>query len=132
MIREIDRLVIADQIVPTHGYSGHVPLFPAIAIPLREKSKFECPAEHLAQFASLIPKVTKLLTIGWRAAENHFLSLLRNRSPLSAVAIAATEAEANETINRMRAFGVGITQQKAWSGFSDTIGNGLLHDFFAS
>ncbi len=50
--------------------------FPAIAIPLEEKSKFECPAIHIETLASMIPKVDKILVIGWRATESLFLELL--------------------------------------------------------
>jgi SIR2-like domain len=53
------------------------PVFPAIAIPVDKKSTFECPQEHLGELVALLPKVTKLLLIGWRATEAHFLALLK-------------------------------------------------------
>jgi hypothetical protein len=53
------------------------PVFPAIAIPVDKKSHFECPQEHLDELTALLPKVTKLLLIGWRATEAHFLELLK-------------------------------------------------------
>jgi len=51
-------------------------LFPAIALPLEAKTTFECPEGHLTMLQSLLPQTTKLLTIGWRATERHFLKLL--------------------------------------------------------
>lgn len=57
------------------------PIFPAIAIPVDRKSIFECPQEHLDELAALLPKVTKLLLIGWRATEAHFLALLKTLKP---------------------------------------------------
>src|SRR5216684_2650665 len=49
-------------------------LFPAIAIPVVQKSAFECPADHVAALMKCIPEVTKLLIIGWRGTEQHFVS----------------------------------------------------------
>lgn len=108
-----------------------MPLYPAIAIPVTEKGTFECPATHVSMLTTLIPKVTKLLTIGWRGTENHFLELLRNQGPMTAVAVAGSEPEASETINQLRSKGVSIIQEVALAGFSDTIGDGKLYDFFA-
>ena len=55
---------------------------PAIAIPLNKKQTFECPNEHLTELVAFLPKVTKILVVGWKGAEDHFLTLLRkNLSP---------------------------------------------------
>ena len=54
-----------------------VGLFPAIAIPVQRKDEFECPKEHLDLIRSLLPKVSKILFIGWKAQEDHFLRMLR-------------------------------------------------------
>jgi hypothetical protein len=51
--------------------------FPAIAIPLERKTAFECPKFMIDDFKSVLPQVSKILTIGWRATEAHFLSLLK-------------------------------------------------------
>jgi hypothetical protein len=50
-------------------------LFPALAIPVDTKSKFEFPQSHLHVLVDSIPKVDRLVTIGWRASEHHFLDL---------------------------------------------------------
>ena len=72
------------------------PLFPAIAIPVDKKSLFECPQEHIDQLATILPEVTRLLLIGWRATEAHFLELLRKRlTPgIRLYTVAASEMEA--------------------------------------
>jgi hypothetical protein len=82
------------------------PVFPAIAIPVEKKARFECPAEMLEGLAELLPRVSKLLAIGWRATETHFLGLLGNRLtglrggvPLHIVA--GSKAEAEETQARI-------------------------------
>jgi hypothetical protein len=51
--------------------------FPALAIPVEKKSEFVCPAEHLSELAAVIPKVTRIITIGWRATEQNFLTMLK-------------------------------------------------------
>lgn len=61
------------------GITVHKPMFPAIAIPVEKKRSFECPAEMLEALAELLPSVSKLLVIGWRATEAHFLNMLGSR-----------------------------------------------------
>lgn len=59
------------------GVVGGKPVFPAIAIPVEKKSAFECPQHMLDELIALLPKVSKILVIGWRATEAHFLALLK-------------------------------------------------------
>jgi hypothetical protein len=49
---------------------------PAIMVPIYKKSSFECPREHLNNLINYLPHVDKILAIGWRAKEAHFMSLL--------------------------------------------------------
>lgn len=49
---------------------------PALAVPVYRKSEFECPPEHIEALRSLLPKVDRLLVIGWRATEQNFIELL--------------------------------------------------------
>jgi SIR2-like domain len=49
---------------------------PAIAIPINSKSHFECPSSHLTNLIQYLPQVDKILAIGWRAKESHFMTLL--------------------------------------------------------
>jgi hypothetical protein len=51
--------------------------FPAIAIPVESKRNFECPPSQLEELVALLPQVSKILVIGWRATEAHFLALLK-------------------------------------------------------
>jgi hypothetical protein len=59
------------------GLFNHRPVFPAIAVPVERKQTFECPAYMIEDLVALMPQVTKMLVIGWRATEAHFLALLR-------------------------------------------------------
>ena len=51
--------------------------FPAIAIPLLRKDRFECPEEHIDRLKEMLPKLTHLLLIGWRGVEDNFLDMIR-------------------------------------------------------
>jgi hypothetical protein len=50
--------------------------FPALAIPLESKTTFECPNPQVETLRECLAKVTKIITIGWRATEQHFLKCL--------------------------------------------------------
>jgi hypothetical protein len=54
------------------------PLFPAIAIPVESKAEFECPDNHFALLQQSVKETTKILIIGWRGMDAHFLELLLN------------------------------------------------------
>jgi SIR2-like domain len=56
---------------------GRVPVFPAIAIPVEKKSMFECPNYMIEELKSVLPHITEMILIGWRATEEHFLELLK-------------------------------------------------------
>ena len=64
--------------------SGGLPqegvFLPALALPVETKSDFQCPKEHVEALGDMIPHVTKLLVIGWRASEKHFLQLFASKA----------------------------------------------------
>jgi len=51
---------------------------PALAIPIQTKQVFECPLTHLQHLKERLPHVDKLLIVGWRGMDQHFVSLLRD------------------------------------------------------
>jgi len=70
---------------------------PAIAVPLRRKSHFECPPAHVEALRALLPRVRMLLTIGWSASDEHvFTDLLtpglQNLDLLTVVGADATDS----------------------------------------
>jgi hypothetical protein len=73
-----DHFVVCDPSTMRSPDIGHT-LFPAIAIPVEKKSTFECPQSMLEELANLLPRVSKILVIGWRATEKRFLDMLGNR-----------------------------------------------------
>lgn len=61
----------------TMGVADGRPVFPAIAIPVEKKDKFACPQALIDRLVDDLPAVSKILVIGWRATEAHFLGLLK-------------------------------------------------------
>ena len=94
-LQALNRFVICDP--SSMGVFNERPIFPAIAIPVEKKQEFQCPPDMLESLRSSLPHVTKIITIGWRATEGHFLKLLKeNLRPgvyLSIVAGNQREAE---------------------------------------
>lgn len=112
------------------GKSDELPLIPALAIPVVNKQEYECPKLHLEVLDSCLPQITKLLVVGWRASEQHFLQRLALglKHELQVMVVSGSPADAEETINnlavaRMRVIG---RYQKAEAGFSDfTVGRAI-------
>ncbi len=81
---------------------------PALAIPVVAKSEFVCPLNHLEALRVLLPRVTHIAAVGWRAAEEHFLTLLREhvQKHVAITAVCGNEVESEKTLERMRVAGV--------------------------
>jgi hypothetical protein len=81
---------------------------PALAIPVVSKSEFVCPSSHIAALCALLPQVTHIAAIGWRAAENHFLVLLGRHLPkdVAVTSVCGNETESKEILGRIGAAGV--------------------------
>jgi len=96
---------------------------PALAIPVVTKSDFVCPTSHLNHLSALIPSVTKILTIGWRGAEQHFLKMLSEnlKTEVSVMVVCGTEEAGAETSERLRSAGVHGGFRVFPGGFSDFI-----------
>lgn len=71
-------LVVSDIMF---GGRPNQPWHPAIAIPLDRGKTFVCPRKHLDRLSSDLNEVTRVLIVGWRATEQHFLALLQDRLP---------------------------------------------------
>jgi len=77
--------------------------FPAIAIPVEKKSDFMCPPEHFQIIGNLLTSVNKIITLGWRAQEQHFLKMLHSRltglpKDLDLMIVSGSAAGATETL----------------------------------
>ena len=73
--------IISDRFVVCNagnmGLADGCPVFPAIAIPVERKQEFQCPPRMVDVLINLLPSITRIITIGWRAREEHFLRLLK-------------------------------------------------------
>ncbi len=109
-----------------------MPLFPALAIPVQKKYAFECPQDHLEQLRQCLLQTTKLLVIGWRGVESHFVDLLRRTIPSGTpgLVVAGRKANAQEVVDRLCRDVMGVDWTTADSGFTEFIinrtGDGFL------
>jgi hypothetical protein len=132
-IERIKELRIANTFVrvASHpcGVQDGVGLFPAIAIPLEAKGSFECPQEHLKFLCEHLARTDRLLLIGWRATEAHFLDLLGKHLPgrVRALIVAGNEAEAvnigRRLESKLKESLIELSFERAPGGFSDLIIN---------
>jgi hypothetical protein len=110
----------------------NIPLFPAIAIPVEIKSSFECPSDHLDCLNAHLEKVTKILIVGWRAAEKHFLDLLSrvvtDKIPVQVVAGGRSLGE--EVLSRFASAGMRVAGEALDVGFSHYVLNRAAERFF--
>jgi hypothetical protein len=97
--------------------------YPAIAVPTQNKSDsdFACPKLHQQTLVETLPKVTKLISIGWRGAERHFLDLMSERmtSVQDAWVVAESIDSANEAVKHLGR--VGVVATPLGGGFSEFI-----------
>ena len=113
--------------------------YPAIAVPVEKKSEFVCPELHLSTLANLIPSVSKIVTIGWRAMERHFLDMLTKRltglqGDVDLMIVSGSDSGANDTLKSL-AIGPPNSERKralrgdGFSGLLSQVGRGHLEHF---
>ena len=113
------------------GFHGRDFVAPAIAIPLEDKIGFECPSDHLRLLEELLPKTDRLLIVGWRATEHHFLRMLCAglTAPISGHIVCGDTKAGEETLERLRAAGIKGEYRISDSGFTDMITRRELDSF---
>jgi hypothetical protein len=140
LIDRVPDLKVSDKfhLVNDRGYPfppfGNSALFPAIAIPVQSKQHYECPKEHIDALRSLIPKTTKLLMIGWRAMEAHFLKLMADgiRHRVAVLAISGSLDDARQSVVNLRNAGIETEAIESPSGFTEFIVNREGDEFLRS
>lgn len=120
-LRALDDFEIATE-YPTGQQNGR-PVIPAIAIPIAGKSDFECPLDHLDTLKTLLPSTKKLIVVGWRAGEKHFLQILHDKLPPTTPALIAcgSHAEGAEAAKNLSDAGIDLDTQIFESGFTEMI-----------
>ncbi len=114
-------IVMADSPIPS-TVDNHIAL-PAIAIPVKDKNSFECPPKHTDVLKATLPRVTTLLTIGWRGAEAQFLSLLKEnlKSKLDGICVCGDSGAAAETAANLHRAGIRGNFEPYDAGFTNFI-----------
>lgn len=110
-------------------------IFPAIAIPVLTKLSFECPAAHLECLHDNLKNVTKILVIGWRAGEAHFLKMLKEgiNHQIRVQAVDRDYSEANKVLTRIADSGVSILPEPAdAAGFSEYVVSRKAEEFLTN
>jgi hypothetical protein len=119
---------------PEHLILGRRPdqlLYPAIAIPVEAKPDFECPDEHVRALKEVIGLgVERLLVIRWRASEQRFLDMLRERKPLMAMIVTADASSGAEPAKNLESAVLGARGDIVVGGFSDFSTSGALDRMF--
>jgi hypothetical protein len=110
-------------------------LFPAIAIPVTSKMSFECPDSHSQALSEALPKVNRILTVGWRGTENYFLKLLREKlspgMPKQVIVVAGSLTEANKVENNMKEGGIGGIYNNANDGFTRSLRERVIDHYLS-
>jgi hypothetical protein len=122
-ISNLVRHDLLDLVDPAPGGGGWCAI-PSLAIPVKRKSAFACPADHIAALDSQLPSVDRVLTIGWRGVERPFLDRLRGiRSDARFVVVAGGASGAEDVVRNVRAAEVPgnftVFAGKGFSGLRD-------------
>lgn len=113
---------------PIGKSDDNLAIFPAIAVPVQKKQAFECPDEHLAMLRTSMGQVTKLLIVGWRGNDQHFVELLRGLPPqqISVMIVAENQRAAEEISVRLK---LHARWYLAVGGFSNFVTSGEADEF---
>lgn len=120
-------------------HNTDVVLYPALSIPLHQKDEFSCPEMHVTKLEAMFPMVTKMITIGWRGAEEEFLRRLKIakklpargiRSPMPLLVITASQGGVDGALENIATVGGDapelfsyFQQQETIRGFSGLVDN---------
>jgi hypothetical protein len=122
--------------IPLIDRRDNPPLFPVLSIPVEHERGFECPAEHVQVLEEILPTVTKVLVIGWKAGDDLFRDLLIKKMGQAEriTIISSNQASATKIATKIQNVGVKSSQylsSKA-EGFSEAITQGETQAFLKS
>lgn len=124
--------IVSHMLIP--GKPGHQAVLPAIAIPLEKKTEYECPPGHVQALEQCISKTDKLLIIGWKAAEEHFVKLLAKglSKEIPKMIVSSGRDSAGRIKDTLQSFGVdGAGWLFGESGFTDAVRSGRIENFIS-
>jgi len=139
LIRKTNNIMLSNrfQLVRSHPIAkvGDVALFPAIAIPVETKRDFECPIDHLDCLRKNIESVKKILVVGWRATEQHFIRIMKEniRNEIEIQVVSGSESESRAVLNRIvnTGLGVKVSGQVFREGFTEYVLSREAENFFS-
>ena len=95
---------------------------PALAVPFESKQDFECPPNQIEQLRGTLPRVDRILSIGWRATDQPFLQLIRDLAVNVRTVECVTMRNPSEPLERLVAvLPAGINATPYQGGFSKYI-----------
>jgi hypothetical protein len=105
--------------------------FPAIAIPVQSKEQFECPQEHEQALRKLMKRVNRIVTIGWKGTEWHFLRLVKEHLSVvpNIITVAGNDTEAAEVTNTITQNGIVGKCLPYGKGFSEFVQTRRIVEF---
>lgn len=104
--------------------------FPAIAIPLPDKSAFICPQAHLRELELALNMADRVLIIGWKVGDKYFLDLMKEHLPdkVPITVVSSSKESAEEIIlSRLSDFSC---KAASGDGFSDFVDSDEIKRFF--
>jgi hypothetical protein len=103
---------------PMSARDEGMPLFPAIALPITNKQDFECPPQHVNLLRASLPRVTRLLVVGWRATEKPFLEMLKEhmKPHVRTIAVCGEVRDGEDTLTRLVAADIDVDPRTAFDG----------------
>jgi hypothetical protein len=113
--------------------SGGVPVYPALAIPIINKQTFECPVEHVDNLNKILKNTEKVLIVGWRAAEKHFIDLIKSNvtGQLTVEAVCGSKELSSETLTSLENQGIEIIGKPFDGGFTEYVRSREAERFFS-
>jgi len=111
---------------------GHM-LVPGLAIPVVTKTDFACPPAHLQFLENSLPRVTRILVIGWAGRDTHFIDRLKRRLPAGVFwqIVSGNFELATATIGELQPHFPGSHEFRAYPGrFSDFVTDRSTRDIF--
>ena len=97
---------------------------PALAVPTTSKHTFVCPQSHLERLKEIIPQIERIIVVGWRGRERHFLGLLKEglKGNIPVVTACGSTEASPEPYNRMKEEGLPVALQMSLPlGFSEIV-----------
>jgi hypothetical protein len=109
------------------------PAWPAIALPISGKAEFECPESHLLALVDSLPHVSRVLAIGWRGAEDHFLKVLAgNLNPsVRWFIVGRDSSDAQDIAGNIGKAGFGGNREVPNAGFTESLTKHVIRKFLA-